>query len=59
MRASYYFFFYTFAGRCSCFWAFFKYIVITGTTDYQILVKYKTTCYDSKMGVGGVFLSLA
>nr|YP_008815406.1 NADH dehydrogenase subunit 4 [Acropora horrida]AGY60801.1 NADH dehydrogenase subunit 4 [Acropora horrida] len=59
VRASYYFFFYTFAGSVFMLLGLFQIYSVTGTTDYQILLNIKLPVTTQKWVLAGIFLSLA
>ena len=59
MRASYYFFFYTFAGSVFMLFGIFQLYRNTGTTDYQILLNIQLPFCAQKWILVGIFFSLA
>nr|WRM53892.1 NADH dehydrogenase subunit 4 [Myriopathidae sp.] len=59
VRASYYFFFYTFIGSVFMLLGIFKLYSSTGTTDYQTLLNIKLPASTQKWIFAGFFLSLA
>nr|QBM10212.1 NADH dehydrogenase subunit 4 [Amplexidiscus fenestrafer] len=59
VRASYYFFFYTFAGSVFMLFGIFQLYRNTGTTDYQILLNIQLPFCAQKWILVGVFFSLA
>nr|QPT85926.1 NADH dehydrogenase subunit 4 [Letepsammia franki]QQK55185.1 NADH dehydrogenase subunit 4 [Letepsammia formosissima]QQK55211.1 NADH dehydrogenase subunit 4 [Letepsammia superstes] len=59
VRASYYFFFYTFVGSVFMLLGIFQLYRNTGTTDYQILLNIKLPVTTQKWILAGFFLSLA
>nr|YP_010953614.1 NADH dehydrogenase subunit 4 [Galaxea astreata]WMQ77786.1 NADH dehydrogenase subunit 4 [Galaxea astreata] len=59
VRASYYFFFYTFAGSGFMLLGIFQLYRVTGTTDYQTLLNIKVPVVTQKWVLAGFFLSLA
>nr|YP_009239130.1 NADH dehydrogenase subunit 4 [Galaxea fascicularis]AML60324.1 NADH dehydrogenase subunit 4 [Galaxea fascicularis] len=59
VRASYYFFFYTFAGSVFMLLGIFQLYSVTGTTDYQTLLNIKVPVVTQKWVLAGFFLSLA
>nr|QJS34641.1 NADH dehydrogenase subunit 4 [Stichopathes abyssicola] len=59
VRASYYFFFYTFIGSVFMLLGIFQLYSCTGTTDYQTLLNIKLPTYTQKWIFAGFFLSLA
>nr|YP_009139591.1 NADH dehydrogenase subunit 4 [Platyzoanthus mussoides]AKF78613.1 NADH dehydrogenase subunit 4 [Platyzoanthus mussoides] len=59
VRASYYFFFYTFAGSAFMLFGVFQLYRNTGTTDYQILLNIQLPFCAQKWILVGVFFSLA
>nr|QJQ72505.1 NADH dehydrogenase subunit 4 [Trissopathes cf. tetracrada NB-2020]WQH63107.1 NADH dehydrogenase subunit 4 [Taxipathes sp.] len=59
VRASYYFFFYTFIGSVFMLLGIFQLYSSTGTTDYQTLLNIKLPTSTQKWIFAGFFLSLA
>nr|QJS34628.1 NADH dehydrogenase subunit 4 [Stauropathes cf. punctata NB-2020] len=59
VRASYYFFFYTFIGSVFMLLGIFQLYSSTGTTDYQTLLNIKLPASTQKWIFAGFFLSLA
>nr|QJS34588.1 NADH dehydrogenase subunit 4 [Phanopathes sp. NB-2020] len=59
VRASYYFFFYTFIGSVFMLLGIFQLYSYTGTTDYQTLLNIKLPTSIQKWVFAGFFLSLA